>query len=51
MSSVDVDLRAPVAVGPVCIAATPIHGVNRIATPKGAVFPVLHTPYDLYERF
>jgi hypothetical protein len=26
------------------------HGANGLARPNRAVFPVLHTPYDFYER-
>jgi len=51
MSSVDLLSGSLVPVGPVHDPASSVHGANRGARPKGAVFPVLHTPYDLYERF
>jgi hypothetical protein len=26
------------------------HRANRLREPQGAVFPIVHTPYDFYER-
>jgi hypothetical protein len=27
-----------------------VHGANGVSEPKRSVFPVVHTPYDFYER-
>ena len=27
-----------------------VHGENGLPMPFGSVFPVVHTPYDFYER-
>jgi hypothetical protein len=27
-----------------------VHGANRLPGPDPSVFPVVHTPYDFYER-
>jgi hypothetical protein len=31
-------------------STVPVHARNGLAKPDRAVFPVVHTPYDFYER-
>jgi hypothetical protein len=33
------------------LSTASVHGRNGVAEPIGAVFPVVHTLYDYYERF
>jgi hypothetical protein len=33
------------------LSTASVHGRNGVAEPKKAVFPVVHTLYDYYERF
>jgi hypothetical protein len=41
--------RGPVRNGR--LSTADVHRSSRVAEPYGAVFPVVHTLYDYYERF